>query len=216
MEDVVEGAGASAPASQAAEATTAEGERAVALEAVAAAVPAEKQSEKWFGTQYRNASPTEGQLSLWRAAHGGGLAGGEGNETGEHQAFCDQLASALRLPPPNDFIPTDFTLRHQLSPTPSAAAVGALTPSGEFSSAAPSCPAANAIAGTRPVRCPPRLLLRSPLGHVFYKADERFGTPKAVVWLSLNRATPRPSTLRNALLACIVAEVTLDGLVEAS
>ena len=52
-------------------------------------------TEAWFGTRYRRETPSGDRVATWRAAYDRG-----------------GTTPTYRLPQPNDFIPTDYSLRH--------------------------------------------------------------------------------------------------------
>ena len=52
-------------------------------------------AEAWFGTRYRRETPSDDRVATWRAAYDRG-----------------GTTRTYRLPQPNDFIPTDYSLRH--------------------------------------------------------------------------------------------------------
>eukprot|EP00741_Cyanophora_paradoxa_P011372 tig00020556_g10985.t1 len=103
-------------------------------------------TERWYGTPHNRSALAEGVLARWRAP---------------------PPNDALHLPPPNPFIPTDFTLLHPPSPAPAAPA-----PSPPSSSSSLSSPA-------DPARAHPRAIRETGLARVWYKPDTRFSVPKA-------------------------------------
>lgn len=192
-------------------------------------------TETWFGSTFQTEKVTPAQLALWgrsfelgrqgnatttaeapkpadpmstgigETAVGAAVAMGVAMEcdveltvTGEDLS-PEALVGSLHLPLPNKFIPTDFSLRH---PKRKATA----------SPAPPSAPN-----GMTKLRTLPVLLHSAPgAGALFFKADDRFSTPKAVLWLSLERPRRRLPTLCEALLASLAVDMTLDALQEAS
>lgn len=191
-------------------------------------------TETWFGSTFQTQQVTPAQRALWGRSF---ELGRQGNATAAAEApanpmstcidetavgaavamgvamECDveltvagedlspeALVGALHLPLPNKFIPTDFSLRHPK----------------RKATATPAPPAApNGM--TNAARTLPVLLHNAPgAGAVFFKADDRFFSPKAVLWLSLERPRRRLPTLREALLASLAVDMTLDALQEDS
>ena len=163
-----------APAAEAApatEAAEAEGETAPAW-----------QVEPWFGTQFSASRVSATRLAAWRAAF-------EGRPS--------VPTPALSLPPANEYIATDFALRHARSEAEEAAAGLA-----------------------RVKRTPPDLLHASARGLAFHKVDTTFATPKAIVYVEVavvtageDAADDPAEPARRRVLRDLTALVTLEQMV---
>lgn len=64
--------------------------------------------EPWFGTEYQVRPLSPSQLAAWDDAY----AGTEGDTAGGSKDDTGGGVAPFRFPPPNPYIPTDFTLRH--------------------------------------------------------------------------------------------------------
>ena len=129
------------------------------------------QLEPWFGTEFTVKPVNSAQLARWWEAY-------EGRPS-------EPLSTPFELPPRNEYIATDFTLRHggeTQRPMPAAE----VTRDAALAVASVVAPAA------RPARTPPELVHSSARGLAFHKPDTTFATPKAIVCVSIN--TARPST----------------------
>ncbi|KOO22827.1 insulin-degrading enzyme-like protein [Chrysochromulina tobinii] len=130
------------------------------------------QLEPWFGTEFTVKPVNSAQLARWWEAY-------EGRPS-------EPLSTPFELPPRNEYIATDFTLRHggeTQRPMPAA----------EVTRGAALAVASVAAAAARPARTPPELVHSSTRGLAFHKTDTTFATPKAIVCVSIN--TARPSTV---------------------
>mmetsp|Transcript_13710 Transcript_13710/g.34915 ORF Transcript_13710/g.34915 Transcript_13710/m.34915 type:complete len:1093 (-) Transcript_13710:73-3351(-) len=115
--------------------------------------------EPWFGTRYAVQDVAEPRLARWRAARAHDEKSG-----GDADWAAAQLARrlALHLPKPNEFIPTDFSLKYPPPPEPpkTADASGAVA------------------AAVKPPRTRPRLVRTGGGSLVFHAKDNKFHSPR--------------------------------------
>jgi len=130
------------------------------------------QLEPWFGTEFTVKPVNSAQLARWWEAY-------EGRPS-------EPLSTPFELPPRNEYIATDFTLRH-------GGETQRQMPAAEVTRGAALAVASVAAAAARPARTPPELVHSSTRGLAFHKTDTTFATPKAIVCVSIN--TARPSTV---------------------
>ena len=185
------------------------------------------QKETWFGSTFQKEEVTAVRQALWQAAFNLTALGAaaeapaatsvgvalsmamecdedEGEKAASAAPTPGELVRSLRLPLPNEFIPTDFTLRH---PKPS---------SSTFASTAPSTGTSATQAASKKSQ-PPTLLHHAPEhGCLFYQPDRRFYTPKACLWLSVERQHRQLPSVADVLLGTLASEVALEALNEAS
>ena len=156
-----------------------------ALDAWVAALPgAVKATEPWFGFDYVAAPVPAGVVAAWEAA-------------------CAPSArpADLALPPPNPFIPTDFTLRcddeggDECSPQNGGAGAAkrarSSVPPPHTPADAPLCP-------------PPSLLINETGLRVWHKQDTHFRVPRAAAYFSVApldaHATPAAAAVQHTLM----------------
>ena len=176
--------------------------------AAAAAAAAPPLIEPWFGTEHRAEPISAARLASWRAAY-------------------DQAEQRLKLPPRNDFIPTDFSLRHPPPLAGGAEAGSAKAPA--RGKAATQKAAAGKVAKAKPAeevvepsvtaqrrpRTPPALLRAQPNGQLWHARDEQWHAPKAVVCVDLVCAGAG-SSATEIVLRTLAVEVALELLNEDS
>lgn len=153
-------------------------------------------TEQWYGVKYgqapfsaqqteRWAASASGYEALTRARVGGGDMDGEVDGV---DAWASSLAPALHLPSPNEFLASDFTLKH-----PALAA----------KSVAPAEEAAAESGGASPKRAGPRepvpvLLRDNAVSTVWHHGDSHFAVPKA--YLHAELALPGAYTSPRAIV----------------
>ena len=136
------------------------------------------QTEPWFGARFHAEGVGGSRLGAWERAYEGKAKAPAGGP--------------LALPPRNDYIPTDFTLRQTQLPAGSASA------------------AAEA-------RSPPSMVLSSAQGELFVKPDASFATPKVAVSLLLEISRPaaeagvdRAAMARERLLNDVAGKMVVE------
>ena len=165
--------------------------------------------EQWYGTQFGQQPLTSAQVARWTSAAAGfealtkahlELAAGKGDADGEITAqdgWVTSLSSALHLPAPNEFIASDFSLRHpslaaaakeegSALAAVAAAVEGAMSSisaaadavTGTLTSSGPSSAASGA--GRKGPREPVPVLLRDDQrSTVWHHLDDHHAVPKA-------------------------------------
>jgi secreted Zn-dependent insulinase-like peptidase len=154
--------------------------------------------EPWYDAQYKLEKAEEGRAKAWQAAYEEGRAAAA---YGDLSADMAGLASNFHLPVPNEFIPTDFSLRNEAAEEPAPATDGA----------------ESMMSSATRARTPPQLLRNTAGGALFFKPDLRFRTPKAFLGLKVAclRRTATP-TVEEAVMASLAVELILEGLNETS
>lgn len=156
------------------------------------------ETEPWFEVKYAVDAPSAERVGGWQSAY-------EDGQRSQLQAAA-QAEFGFCLPPPNEFIPSDFTLRRGFIASTVAPVDAAVD-------AAKQPP----LEGVRLARAqnPPQLIHSDPQGCCFHKPDVRWKTPKAILWFGLQcyqRVHPMPT--EHALLSSLAVDVTLQALVE--
>jgi secreted Zn-dependent insulinase-like peptidase len=128
--------------------------------------------EPWFGTGYLTEPVAKERLDRWERAYAG-----DGTPP---------AAGPFTIPPPNEFIPTDFAIAHAQQ---------------------------HVQVGQQPVAHPPSLILSSSSGLLFHVPDTRFGTPKAIVCAQIETAsTVATSSALGRVLDEVTAWVALERI----
>jgi len=184
-----------------------------ATDADAASPPLTWSTEPWFGTEHREEPIRPARLAAWRAAY-------------------ESADPRLKLPPRNDFIPTDFRLRHPPSLAEAGDASAAARETGAAQKGAAQKGAGKGAKGgaaeeaveeavvgpataLRRPRTPPLLLRKQPNGQLWHKRDEHWHAPKAVVCVDLVCAGAG-SSAAEVVLRTLAVEVALELLNEES
>lgn len=142
----------------------------------AAAEPDAVRRDPWFGTAYTSRAVGADTLARWAS---------------------EPVSPELSLPPPNEFIPRDFSLRCD----------DGLSEAGVAAAAAASPPSA-----AEPLE-PPRVVYDTPLGRCWHKTDRTFRVPRANTYFLFMTPHASDSPAR-ALASDVYVRLLLESLNE--